>query len=151
MEDLAGQDVAAVDQQFATYLGLFLLAEQGIQIAGVAFKESWLQVIRAVAAGEIKFGILYYDFYNSLSKLTHSRFSTVHISRTRRATHLLLLRSARLDKRVAIEKTLSQMHSIPEGRTILARLGLGRWVPETGLEEVERIITVANRLVESTR
>jgi len=142
---LAGQPIAAVDRQFATYLGIYLLQEQGIQAGEIAFKESWLQAIRSVTRGETPFGMLYRDFYLGLSNLSRSQFRVLYESQTRYATHMLLLHPALAEWRAKIEAALASMHTDSEGAAILKELGLGRWVPGGDLGMIEQVLTSAGQ------
>ncbi len=140
---LDGQRIAAVDRQFAAYLGLYLLQEQGIRVGEIVFKESWLQVIRSVTKGETPFGMLYRDFYLSLSNLSRSQFRVLYESQTGYATHMLLLHPSRAEWRAKIEAALAPMHTDSEGAAILQELGLGRWVPGDDLGMIEQVLTSA--------
>ncbi len=142
LENLQGQPIAAVDRQFATYLGLYLLQERGIQVAGLVWKPSWLQVIRAIMKGEVLYGLLYQDFYTGLTQLAREQVRVLYESQTRYATHMMLLHPEREDVKPALVDHLAAMHEDPEGAALLQTLRLGRWVPVSDLGAIERIVTV---------
>ncbi len=142
LEDFAGQVIAAVDRQFATYLGLYILQERGLTVAGVALQPSWTQVIRVLMRGEFTYGLLYRDFYTGLSDLAREQFHVVWESQTGYATHMMLLHPEYGHWQDRIEQVLATMHEDPEGAAILNTLRLGRWVSNPDLGTIERIVTL---------
>ena len=142
LQDLHGQTLAAVDRQFATYLGLYLLQEQGIQVAGVVFRPSWIQVVRVVAQGKVPFGLLYRDFYTDLSDLAKRQVHMFYESHTRLATHMMLLHPEHQHLREPLLATLLHMHEDPEGSALLQALRLGRWHPIQDLGSLARVLNV---------
>ncbi len=147
LEDLAGQPLAAVDKQFATYLGLYILHTKGIGPVHPVWKPSWVQVIRAVMTHQAPFGLLYHDFYTQLSPLTRAQFRVVFESHTRYATHMMLLHPAREDLRPRLQQVLVGMSHDPQGAALLQELRLGRWVPTDDLGDIDRIIGQVRDLV----
>ncbi|MDQ7030326.1 MAG: PhnD/SsuA/transferrin family substrate-binding protein [Ardenticatenia bacterium] len=142
LEDYEGQVVAAVDSQFATYLGLYVLQERGIRVAGMAWQPSWLQVIRAIMKGEVQYGFLYQDFYASLSALSRDQVHVIHESHTRYTTHIMLLHPEREAWLEPVRHVLASMHEDRDGAAILETLRLKRWVPIEDLGPIEPIVTL---------
>ena len=143
LDDFAGQVIAAVDRQFATALGLYMLRERGTPAADVLFCPSWVQVIRAVAQRKVRFGLLYQDFYAGLSRLSCTQFRVVHTSHTGYATHMLLLHPDRAALEPRLVQVLTAMADDPEGATILRELRLGRWVPGASLDRIGQVLTAS--------
>ncbi len=143
LEDFDGHIIAAVDRQFATALGLYLLRERGIAVADVVHVPSWVQVIRAVAQRKVRFGLLYQDFYAGLSRLSCTQFRVVHESHTAYATHMLLLNPERHATRDALVEVLANMPQDPEGAAILQELRIGRWVRRHDLGRIEQVLSVS--------
>ncbi len=142
LEDFHGQVVAAVDRQFATYLGLYILQEKGIRVAGMAWQPSWLQVIRTIMTGQVKYGVLYRDFYTGLTHLSRQQIRVVYESNSRYATHMMLLHPEREAWRERLHRVLASMHEDAEGASLLETLRLKRWVPISDLGHIEHIVTL---------
>ncbi len=140
---LQGQPLAAVERQFATYLGLYLLGEQGIQPAAVRHFDSWLQVIRAVNNGEVPFGLLYRDFYTGLNNLSRSTFRVLHESQTGYATHMLMLNPAHREQEDLLLSCLAAMPKESDGQAVLSALGFTAWTPTRDLEKIAQIVAAA--------
>ncbi len=141
LEDLKGQPLGAVERQFATYLGLYLLRQQGIEPGEVSFLDSWIQVVRKVTRGEIPYGLLYNDFLRSLSSLSRSMIQVIYESETRYATHIFLMhpRHEALCGKVSV--VLENMAEDVRGSAILQALRLGQWVPAQDLGVIGEIVT----------
>lgn len=133
-----------MNRQFATHLELFLLQENVVsQVTDVVWRPSWIQVVRAVMRGEVRFGLLYQDIYTGLSGLAREQIRVFYESHTRYATHMMMLHSQRASLQETREQTLFSMHREPEGTALLRELRLGRWVPHPSLEMIERIVSVS--------
>ncbi len=141
LDAIAGQALGAVDRQFATYLGLYLLRERGITPQTVRFYDSWIQVIRAVTKGEVPYGVLYRDFFTELSPLSRSTIQVIHESQTRYATHMFLLNSKQQGIQQRLHAILEGMPADPQGKALLDALNLGRWVPTQDLGLIAEIVT----------
>ena len=141
LDALHDQSLAAVDRQFATCLGLYVLQQQGLRPREVVFCSSWVQVIRAVAKGDVRFGLLYQDFHASLSNLSRTQFRVLHETHTRYATHMLL-HPERAAWREPLRAVLTAMPEDPEGAALLRTLRLGRWVPTDDLGAIQAIVQV---------
>ena len=142
LDALHDQPLAAVDRQFATCLGLYVLREQDLTPREVVFQPSWVQVIRAVAQRNVRFGLLYQDFYAGLSALSRAQFRVLHETHTRYATHMLLLHPDRVAWREPLRAVLTAMPADPEGAALLRALRLGRWVPAEDLGGIEPVVQV---------
>jgi len=140
LEDLAGQPVGAVERQFATALGLYLLREKGIEPGAVRYYDSWIQVIRGVAQGDVPYGMLYQDFFTELSSLSRSMIRVIHESRTGYATHIFLVNPRQEALVPSLRDVLVGMHEDPQGQRLLQSLRLGRWVPTEDLGMIPRIL-----------
>ena len=140
LENLEGQPIGAVEKQFATYLGLYLLRQQGIEPGEVRFLDSWIQVVRKVVDGEIPYGLLYSDFLRGLSSLSRSMIQVIYESETRYATHMFLMHprhEAMCEKVLAV---LENMVNDIRGSAILQALQLGRWVPAQDLGVIGEVV-----------
>ncbi len=143
LEDLGGKPLGAVERQFATYLGLYLLRERGIEPEAVRFYDSWVQVIRAVSQGEVPYGVLYRDFYTELSPLTRSMIRVLYESQTGYATHIFLVHPQHASLRDRLVALLEATTEDAQGQAILQALNLGRWVPIKDLGMIAQIVTAA--------
>lgn len=144
LKDFAGQVIAAVERQFATALGLYVLCERGIEVDGIRPFPSWVQVIQAVVRCQVRFGLLYQDFYAGLSRLTRRQFRVVYESHTGYATHMLLLHPDCAAERERLMAALTAMPQDAEGATILAALRVGRWVPAEDLGLIAQVLSAAD-------
>ncbi|NPA27241.1 MAG: phosphate/phosphite/phosphonate ABC transporter substrate-binding protein [Chloroflexi bacterium] len=144
---LQGQPLAAVDQQFATYLGLALLQEHHITPGEIVWKGSWIGVIRALMRGEAPYGLLYADAYEGLSRLAKEQVEVVHRSQSRLATHMLMLRPDKASRRADVAGFFLRMHQNPETAGLVDALRIGRWTPNPDLEAIAQVIEHARSLL----
>ncbi len=146
LDALQSQPLAAVERQFATQLGIYILHENNIYPSEIRYYDSWLQVIRAVNKQQVPFGLLYRDFYTSLSSLSRSTFHVLHESQTDYATHMLMLHARHLAEEETLLACLRSMTEKEQGQAILQAPGFNEWTPTHDLEKIAKILSVSQAI-----
>ncbi len=139
LEDIDGKEVACVENQFATFLGMKILKDKGISFKPV-YKDSWQGVLNDVSTGKVEFGFLYKDFWDQLSELSKAKVEPVFISDEKLASHVIMISPEIAQQKSVILSVLEGMKNDPRGKEILENLRINEWYPLDSLEHVEKLI-----------
>ncbi len=139
LEAIRGQGVLCVENQFATYLGMKILSDKGIDFSPL-FRDSWQAVLTDIAKGIASYGMLYKDFWEQLSPLSKRDVKVVYESQEKLSSHLVMLSPEHKEHAERITDTLLNMPKDPEGAEILKPLKIGEWYPVKSLDYLEEIL-----------
>ena len=131
--------VGAVENQFATFLGLKILMDRGVK-PEVVYMDSWQKVLSAVAKGEIPYGILYKDFWDQVSDLSKRGVEEIFVSDERLFSHVVMVSPEMKQYRDPILWALKDMPSDPEGKKILEDLRISTWYEVKSLDPLEKLV-----------
>ena len=90
-QTFVGQEVPAVENQFATLLGRYILRREGVNDYALVYLDSWQEVLRKVSQGLYPVGFLYKDFYDQLSRTSRELVRAFYASDERLAAHLFMI------------------------------------------------------------
>ncbi len=139
LEALKGKDVLGVENQFATYLGVKVLKDRGIEF-NLITRDSWQVVVRDVAKGNSPYGFVYKDYWEQLSSLSKTGLKVLYESQERLSSHLVMLSPKLEDKREDILSALLKMKEDEEGVQVLEKINVGEWYPVESLDYLKEIL-----------
>lgn len=122
-----GASLATVSALLPTKLVLRLLDRNGVTPGDLKNCESWLGVVRALWNGDTPYGILYRDAYLELSDQGKSMVKIVAETNEHVAFHMFCASPKIGNLADRIGSLLLAMADEPEGRDILAQLGIPGW------------------------
>ncbi len=139
LEDINGNKVLMVKNQFASYLGQKILMEKGINFIP-EFKSSWQEVVNGIIKGEAPYGFVYKDFWEDFSDKFKENLKVIYESDERLSSHLIMLSPEHKRYKDVILSALLKMHEDPEGRDIMSKLNIAEWYPVNSLENIETLL-----------
>ena len=139
--DMHQSDVATVTSMLVTNVALKSLERQSLTPAALKNEATWMAVVQAIYRGDVRFGILYKDFYEGMSKLSRKQIKVLGETQEHAVYHCFMLapqHSAKLD---AVRETLLGMGQHPRGAEILTDLSMhGLLTVEAGELEAIRAL-----------
>lgn len=121
--------VATVPSMLVTQVALKSLARNGIVPQDLQPAASWMGVVQALYKGKARFGILYKDFYEGMSKLSRKQVRMVSETAERSVYHCFMLAPRPAEQAAAMQQVLLGMADDPKGAAILQDLHMERLVP----------------------
>ncbi|MEO1751068.1 PhnD/SsuA/transferrin family substrate-binding protein [Thiofaba sp. EF100] len=126
--DFHQASVATVPSMLVTQVALKSLARAGIAPQTLQPAANWMGVVQALYKGEARFGILYKDFYEGMSKLSRKQVRVVSETAERSVYHCFMLAPRHADQVDALRAILLDMADDERGASILRDLHMDRLV-----------------------
>ncbi|TQV62052.1 MAG: phosphate/phosphite/phosphonate ABC transporter substrate-binding protein [Halothiobacillaceae bacterium] len=120
--------IATVPSMLVTQVALQSLHRQGIDPEGLRPAANWMGVVQALYKGEARFGILYKDFYEGMSRLSRQQVRVVGETSERSVYHCFMLAPRHADRAEAVRRVLLEMAGESKGAEIMASLLMERMV-----------------------
>ncbi|MEF3193272.1 MAG: phosphate/phosphite/phosphonate ABC transporter substrate-binding protein, partial [Halothiobacillaceae bacterium] len=124
--DFHQASVATVPSMLVTQVALKSLARSGIAPQSLQPASTWMGVVQAIYNGEARFGILYKDFYEGMSKLSRKQVRVVSETAERSVYHCFMLAPRHADHVDALRKVMLGMADDERGAAILRDLHMDR-------------------------
>lgn len=137
--DFHQASVATVPSMLVTQVALKSLARAGIAPKTLHPATHWMGVVHAIYKGEARFGILYKDFYQDMSKLSRQQVRVVGETAEKSVYHCFMLAPQHAKTLEPIRQVLLEMADDARGQPILQAL------------HMERLIAVSNEDLEFLR
>ncbi|WP_299201592.1 PhnD/SsuA/transferrin family substrate-binding protein [uncultured Amphritea sp.] len=116
---------------FANRLGLTTLTQKQIRPAAMAYRDNWLQLLKAVQQGDLPYALLSKQFMEQLSPLSLSSVNLLARSNLHKA-YPLLLAAPQLKPHISImRQQLQAMSDDPKGAQVLEILKIQGWKKPT--------------------
>lgn len=126
--DFHQASVATVPSMLVTQVALKSLARAGIAPQTLQPTANWMGVVQALYKGEARFGILYKDFYEGMSRLSRKQVRVVGETAERSVYHCFMLAPRHADQAAALRGLLLDMADDERGVSILQELHMDRLV-----------------------
>ncbi|MGK0674718.1 MAG: PhnD/SsuA/transferrin family substrate-binding protein [Halothiobacillaceae bacterium] len=126
--DFHQASVVTVPSMLVTQVALKALARSGIAPQKLQPAAHWMGVVQALYKGEARFGILYKDFYEGMSRLSRQQVRVVGETAERSVYHCFMLAPRHADQLDALRKVLLEMADNDRGAAILRNLHMDRLV-----------------------
>lgn len=140
LASFAGQPLACVEGQFASFLGQDLLKKAGFVPGEIVCLPSWSEVLNALRGGRLKHGLLYKDFFESLSPVSLEGVRVVEVSNDGRFGHLWMLHPELRAIADDLKAALAKLPEHPMGQLVQADLGFGPWKLEPDLAPLKALV-----------
>ena len=136
-----GATVATVTTMLPAKVALHALKQQAIIPGELVHRDSWQAVVGCIYRGEVPFGIVYRDSFESLSAQGKSMAHVIAATNEQAAFHSMLLAPQHAGLRQPLQAALIGMQADPVGQEILAEMGCGPWtlIGELELAEMARL------------
>ncbi len=139
LTQLKGKSIGFVDNQFASFLGLYYLKRVGVTDLKVIHYDSWQAVISGVLKKEAHFGILYRDFYEQLNELSKSMINAFFFSETKLFSHYFMISPEKASLR---ERILGALTNLDErGRELAKKLRINTFYEVKDLSKVKELLS----------
>lgn len=126
--DFHQASVVTVPSMLVTQVALKSLARAGIAPQALQPAASWMGVVQALYKGEARFGILYKDFYEGMSKLSRKQVRVVSETAEHSVYHCFMLAPQHTGQVDALREVLLDMADDERGAAILRDLHMDRLV-----------------------
>lgn len=126
--DFHQASVATVPSMLVTQVALKSLARAGIAPQALQPAANWMGVVQALYKGEARFGILYKDFYEGMTKLSRKQVRVVSETAEHSVYHCFMLAPQHADRVDALRGVLLDMADDERGAAILRDLHMDRLV-----------------------
>lgn len=141
LKNIKDSKLALVPTQFASKLGVSLLARQGLQAKSIVEHQSWMKVVSALQGGSAEFGLLELSFFNSLNELSRSSLTLLASSKMKAASPCLMVSQTTLSMLPKLTPTLLDMDKNERGVEVLKKLGFTAW-SQADQGKVERLVKI---------
>lgn len=138
LADMQQASVSTVTSMLVTQVALKSLARQDVAPAELKPAATWMAVVQALYRGDVRFGILYKDFYAGMSGLSRKQLKVLGETEERSVYHCFMLAPQHAEHAEAVRTTLLDMAGHERGGEILAELSMQALLP-VGREELEAI------------
>lgn len=124
LADLQQSKVSSVTSMLVTQVALKSLARQSVAPAEVLPAATWMAVVQSIYRGDVRFGILYKDFYAGMSALSRKQIKVLGETKERSVYHCFMLAPQHADQMTLVSHTLLNMAQDVRGGAILAELAM---------------------------
>jgi hypothetical protein len=144
VQSINNQSVASVRSMMPTCLAVEHLLKEGVKPSVVTNKDSWMGVIKSVYKGDIPYGFVYRDFYESLNTLTRDAVEVIDVTNNKKIFHMFMLSPEYSEHVEQFSHALLNYHNDPKGNEILAQLNMSqlRKVDLQALDDLEDLAEV---------
>ena len=139
LESINGNTVLCVKNQFASFLGAYILQKRKINFR-LDYRNSWQSVLNDVAKSSALYGFIYKDFWYQLSEISKKEVIPIYESNEKISSHILMVSPEYEKYKDKILSVLEEMTSDSEGKEILKRLNINKWYPLHSLEYLEKFL-----------
>lgn len=127
LKGINGEPLGGIQGSFANRLGLTTLKQKQIHPSSMEYRESWLQLLKAVQQGELPYALLSKNFIDQLSKLSCTSITLLARSNLRKAFPLLMYATSLKPQMTTLRKALHKMTEDPKAQPILEKLKNQGW------------------------
>jgi len=124
LADVQQASVSTVTSMLVTQVALKSLAHHNVAPAELLPAATWMAVVQSIYRGDVRFGILYKDFYAGMSALSRKQIKVLGETQEHSVHHCFMLAPQHSDSLVAVRQTLLDMAEDSRGGSILAELGM---------------------------
>jgi len=124
LADMRQSSVATVTSMLVTQVALKSLARQDVAPAELKSAATWMAVVQSIYRGDVRFGILYKDFYAGMNELSRKQLKVLDETEERSVYHCFMLAPQHAEQREAVRATLLEMAGNGRGGQILAELSM---------------------------
>lgn len=135
IEPVDGAELAIVDGAISTSLAMRMLRAKGVAPGGLLRRDSWLDVVQTVGAGEAPYGIVYREAFEALPPQVRAQVQVIATTSERCAFHLFCSGNQLAPHAGALADALVAMAGDGAGNDVLAELQLVGWRP-VGADEL---------------
>jgi len=129
-----GANILAAKGTVPTRLGLTLLAKKGIKPGGVAPKNSWMHVVKALQSDTDAHAFLSKSFYEELNPLSKGNLKVLGSSKLDRFYLQMMVKPHHKGFAGTLSDTLLGMAGCDKGQQVLEKLGVSNWVSSSSNE-----------------
>ena len=127
LQGINGEILGGIKGSFANRLGLTTLTQKQIHPAAMEYKNSWLQLLKAVQQGELPYALLSKNFISQLSELSLTSVNLIARSNLQKAFPLLMYAPPLKPHTAELRNTLQTMIDEPKAQPILEKLKNQGW------------------------
>lgn len=124
LADMQQSSVSSVTSMLVTQVALKSLARQNVAPAEVLPAVTWMAVVQSIYRGDVRFGILYKDFYAGMSPLSRRQIKVLDETQEHSVHHCFMLAPQHADQLETVRQTMLDMAGDVRGGAILAELGM---------------------------
>ncbi|OYY74604.1 MAG: hypothetical protein B7Y40_04495 [Gammaproteobacteria bacterium 28-57-27] len=141
LADMHQSSVATVTSMLVTQVALQSLARQDVKPAELKPVATWMAVVQSIYRGDVRFGILYKDFYAGMSGLSRKQLKVLGETQEHSVYHCFMLAPQHVAYFSRVRQTLLDMAQSERGGAILAELSMQGLLPvDSGELEVIRAL-----------
>ena len=141
LADMHQSSVATVTSMLVTQVALKSLARQDVAPAELQPAATWMAVVQSIYRGDVRFGILYKDFYAGMSPLSRKQLKVLGETQERSVYHCFMLAPQHAGQVEAVRAVLLAMANHERGGQILAELSMQTLLP-VGRDELDAILAL---------
>lgn len=124
LADMQQASVSSVTSMLVTQVALKSLARQDVVPAELLPAATWMAVVQSIYRGDVRFGILYKDFFAGMSALSRKQIKVLGETKERSVYHCFMLAPQHAEHIANIRHTLLNMVQDVRGGAILAELSM---------------------------
>ena len=124
LADMQQASVSTVTSMLVTQVALKSLARQDVAPGELMPAATWMAVVQSIYKGDVRFGILYKDFYTGMSALSRKQIKVLGETQEHSVHHCFMLAPQHTAKLDVVRQTLLDMALNSRGTSILAELGM---------------------------